>query len=140
LLQTRPVRRPDFRPTWGTVPWTEGKAGFNTGRLPLSIQGTGENPRIEGALQAKPRRKKGTEDRRRQVPSRVSIGERPNIAEEKSRARDWEGDTVESAGKNACIATFVDRKTKFLLAKLMPNKSAASLNGASVRAGTRQYA
>jgi IS30 family transposase len=30
--------------------------------------------------------------------------------------------------------TFADRKTKFLLAKLMPDKSAASLNGAAVRA------
>jgi IS30 family transposase len=102
--------------------------------LHLSIRGNGKRPRAEGALQAKPRRRKGAQDRRGQIPGRVSIDERPNIAEEKSRAGDWEGDTVESAGKNACIATFVDRKTKFLLAKLMPDKSAASLNGAAVRA------
>jgi hypothetical protein len=47
---------------------------------------------------------------------------------EKSRAGDGEGDTVESAGKNAGIATFVDRKTKFLPAKRIPDKSAAALN------------
>jgi IS30 family transposase len=49
-------------------------------------------------------------------------------------AGDWEGDTVESAGKKAYIATFVDRKTKFLLAKVMPDKGAATLNRAAVRA------
>jgi IS30 family transposase len=84
--------------------------------------------------QAKPRLRKGAKDRRGQIPGRVSIDERPKTVEEKSRAGDREGDTIESAGKNACIATFVDRKTKFLLAKLMPDKSAASLNHAAVRA------
>jgi IS30 family transposase len=44
------------------------------------------------------------------------------------------GDTVESAGKSAYIATFVDRKTKFLLAKIMPDKRADTLNKAAVRA------
>jgi IS30 family transposase len=47
---------------------------------------------------------------------------------------DWEGDTVESADKSAYIATFVDRKTKFLLAKIMPDKRADTLNKAAVRA------
>jgi IS30 family transposase len=84
--------------------------------------------------QAKPRRRKGTKDRRGQIPDRVSIDERPKIVEEKSRVGDWEGDTIESAGKNAYIATFVDRKTKLLLAKIMPDKSAATLNKAAVRA------
>jgi IS30 family transposase len=43
---------------------------------------------------------------------------------------DWEGNTIESAS----IATFVDRKTKVLLAKLMPDKRADTLNKAAVRA------
>jgi IS30 family transposase len=43
---------------------------------------------------------------------------------------DWEGDTVESAS----IATFVERKTKFLLAKIMPDKRADTLNKAAIRA------
>ncbi|MDR2052790.1 MAG: IS30 family transposase, partial [Treponema sp.] len=68
------------------------------------------------------------------IVGRVSIDERPKIVEEKSRAGDWEGDTIESAGKNAYIATFVDRKTKLLLAQIMPDKSAATLNQAAVRA------
>jgi IS30 family transposase len=80
--------------------------------------------------QAKPRRRKGVKDRRGQIPDRISIDEHPKIVEEKTRAGDWEGDTIESAGKNACIATFADRKTKLLLARLMPDKTAASLNKA----------
>jgi IS30 family transposase len=84
--------------------------------------------------QAKPRHRNGREDRRGQILDRVSIDERPEIVEEKSRAGDWEGDTIESAGKNAYIATFVDRKTKLLLAKIMPDKRAETLNKAAVRA------
>jgi IS30 family transposase len=78
--------------------------------------------------QAKPRQRKGVQDRRGQIPGRISIDECPKTVEEKSRTGDREDDTIESVGKNAYIATFVDRKTKFLLAKLMPDKSAASLN------------
>jgi IS30 family transposase len=84
--------------------------------------------------QAKPRKRKGAKDRRGQILGRVSIDERPEIVEEKSRAGDWEGDAVESFGKKAYTATFVDRKTKFLPAKLMPDKAAATLNRAAVRA------
>jgi IS30 family transposase len=84
--------------------------------------------------QAKPRRRKGAQDRRGQIIDRVSIDERPIIVEEKSRVGDWEGDTVESAGKNAYIATFVDRKTKLLPAKIMPDKREATLKLAAVRA------
>jgi IS30 family transposase len=84
--------------------------------------------------QAKPRKRKGAKDRRGQIVDRVSIDERPKIVDAKSRAGDWEGDTIESAGKNAYIATFVDRKTKLLLAKVMPDKTAAALNRAALRA------
>ncbi|MDR1073048.1 MAG: hypothetical protein LBL45_05155 [Treponema sp.] len=44
--------------------------------------------------------------------------------------RDWEGDAVESA----CIAIFVDRKTKALLVKIMQDKRAEALSRAAVRA------
>lgn len=48
------------------------------------------------------------------IPNRKFIGERPLIVETKSRLGDWEGDTIEGAGKKGYIANFVDRKTKFL--------------------------
>jgi IS30 family transposase len=78
--------------------------------------------------------RKGAKDHRGRLVDRVGIDEQPKIIEEKSRAGDWEGDSIESAGKNAYIATFVDRKTKFLPAKVMPDKAAATLNKAAVRA------
>jgi IS30 family transposase len=98
---------------------------------------TAKNPAMKEHFrqkQAKPRKRKGAQERRGQIVDRVSIDKRPKIVEEKSRGGDWEGDTIESAGKNAYIATFVDRKTKFLLAKIMPDKTAATMNKAAVRA------
>jgi IS30 family transposase len=84
--------------------------------------------------QAKPRKRSGVKDRRGQIVGRVSIDERPKIVEEKNHVGDWEGDTIESVGKNAYIATFVDRKTKVLLANIMADKRADTLNKAAVRA------
>jgi IS30 family transposase len=46
--------------------------------------------------QAKPRKRKGAQDRRGQIVDHPSIDERPKIVEEKSRGGDWEGDTIES--------------------------------------------
>ncbi|MHB9296077.1 putative transposase, IS30 family [Pillotina sp. SPG140] len=83
---------------------------------------------------AKPQKRSGIKERRGQIIGRVSIDERPKVVEEKSRLGDWEGDTVESAGKSAYIATFVERNSKILLAKIMPNKMAVTLNKAAIRA------
>jgi hypothetical protein len=58
------------------------------------------------------------------------IDERPKVVEEQSRVSDWEGDTIESAS----IATVVDRKPKLLLANIMPDKRADTLNWAAVHA------
>jgi IS30 family transposase len=76
----------------------------------------------------------GKTERRGQIPGRVGIENRPAAANEQKRAGDWEGDTVEGAGKSAYRATFVDRATKLLLAKWMPNKRAVTLNKAAARA------
>jgi IS30 family transposase len=80
---------------------------------------TAKNPALKEHF-----RQKQAKPRRGQIVDRVSIDKRPKIVEEKSRVGDWEGDAIESAGKNAYIATFVDRKTKALLAKLLPDKAA----------------
>lgn len=66
-------------------------------------------------------------DKRGCIPNRKFIGERPLIVESKSRLGDWEGDTIEGAGKKGYIATFVDRKTKFLKAYLLPTKETLGL-------------
>ncbi|MDR2797895.1 MAG: IS30 family transposase, partial [Treponema sp.] len=100
--------------------------------LHLSVPGKGKRPGDERAFPAKTRHRKGVKDRRSQIRDRSSFDERPKIVEEKSRA--GEGDTRESAGKNVYIATFVDRKTKVLRAKIIPDKRATTVNKAAVRA------
>jgi transposase, IS30 family len=55
-------------------------------------------------------------DKRGIIKNRLFIDNRPAIVDEKTRCGDWEGDTIEGAGKKGYIATFVDRKTKYLVA------------------------
>jgi IS30 family transposase len=52
----------------------------------------------------------------------------------KVRIGDGDGDTVEGAGKTASIATFIAKTSTLLVAKVMPNKAAAPLNRAAIRA------
>jgi IS30 family transposase len=73
-------------------------------------------------------------DRRGEIPDRKLTDTRPETVDQKIRVGDWEGDTVEGAGKTACIATFVDKTTKLLRGKVVPDKAAATLNEAAVRA------
>ncbi|MDR1956357.1 MAG: IS30 family transposase [Treponema sp.] len=81
------------------------------------------------------RRKSGGKyDKRGQIPGRVWIEHRPKEVEDKLRTDDGEGDTIEGAGKTSYIATFADRGTKLLLAKIMLNKKARTLNKAAFRA------
>lgn len=75
------------------------------------------------------RRKKrlSGKDKRGVIPGRALIDTRPAIVETKSRRGDWEGDTIEGATKRGYVATFVDRKTKFLVAQKLKNKTAQEL-------------
>jgi IS30 family transposase len=65
----------------------------------------------------KSRRKRlSGKDKRGIIPNRKFIDDRPRIVDQKERCGDWEGDTIEGAGKKGYVATFVDRKTKYLVA------------------------
>lgn len=67
------------------------------------------------------KRKKQSERKREIIKNRVSIHERPDIVNQRSRCGDFEGDTlgVPKAFK-ATLAGLVDRKSLYLLAKKMP--------------------
>jgi IS30 family transposase len=80
------------------------------------------------------RSRTGKKERRGQIPDRNTIENRPAIVDEKVRIGDWEGDTVEGAGKTAYVATFVEKTSRLLAAKVMPDKAAATLSRAAVRA------
>ena len=57
-----------------------------------------------------------------------TIRERPLGARNRSCYGHWEGDTVRGALNQGCLATFVDRRSRFLAAGLMPDRKAATLN------------
>jgi len=62
------------------------------------------------------RKRLSGKDKRGIIRDRKFIDDRPTIVEAKTRCGDWEGDTIEGAGKKGYVATFVDRKTKYLVA------------------------
>lgn len=66
-------------------------------------------------------------ERRGQIHNYRSIDTRPRAANERNRLGDWECDTVRGALNKGCLATFVDRKSRYLLAALMPDRKAATM-------------
>jgi IS30 family transposase len=73
------------------------------------------------------RKRLSGKDKRGIIKDRKFIDDRPVIVETKIRCGDWEGDTIEGAGKKGYVATFVDRKTKYLVAFPLKYKQAELL-------------
>ena len=82
----------------------------------------------------KRRNRSHSKDRRGIIKDRVLIHERPAIVETQSRIGDWEGDTVIGKNHRGAVATFVDRKSLFLVAAVMPDKTAGALYTAALAA------
>ena len=80
------------------------------------------------------RKRLSSRDKRGIIPGRTLIDSRPAIVERKSRRGDWEGDTIEGAKKRGYIATFVDRKSKYLTASALRFKTAQELLRGACRA------
>jgi IS30 family transposase len=59
------------------------------------------------------------------IPGRVSIHARPDLVETRERFGDWEGDTVEGAKGSGNITTHVERKSRYLIAGKLADKTAA---------------
>ena len=71
-------------------------------------------------------------DRRGQFAAGTPIHQRPKEVCTRTTFGHWEADTmVSSRGKSrACVATFIERKTRWYTAIAMPDRSAASMNRA----------
>ncbi|MEF2736649.1 MAG: IS30 family transposase [Bifidobacterium choerinum] len=76
------------------------------------------------------RKRLGRKVSRFALPGRVSIHERPQEADDRSMFGHWEADSVIGAGAN--LHTEVERKTRFLMARIIPDKSAAASVGAQL--------
>ena len=63
-----------------------------------------------------------------------TIHERPKAANTRSQYGHWEGDTVRGAQGKGAAATFVDRRSGFLVAALMPDRKAKTLTDAACAA------
>lgn len=77
--------------------------------------------------QKKNRKRYGTKryDKRGKIKNRVSIEERPNIVEKKTRLGDWEGDLVIGKNHIGALVTLTDRKSKRVKIGIVPSKEAA---------------
>ena len=71
------------------------------------------------------KRRYGSNDRRGQIPNKVSIEERPAIVEAKERIGDFEIDLIIGKRHKQALVTVVDRKSKFTLMKKIPNKQSS---------------
>ena len=71
----------------------------------------------------KTRHTKGHTEKRGKIRISNNLSERPTIADTRSRIGDWEADTVIGKAGMACMVTFVDRKSRFLLVGKAAKKS-----------------
>lgn len=80
------------------------------------------------------RRKRGTNARwqKRELDKKTWISERPAVVQARSRVGDWEGDTVHGAAKSGYIATFVERKSGYLVARKLQNPNGEEMLAASL--------
>ncbi len=84
--------------------------------------------------QSHKKRKKqyGSKDKRGQIRNRISIDERPEMVEQKTRLGDWEIDTVIGQNHQGTLVTIVDRVSKFTLIKKVDSKHADVVTEATI--------
>ena len=67
----------------------------------------------------------GSNDRRGQIPNKVSIEERPSVVDDKKRIGDVEIDLIIGHHHKQALVTVVDRKSKFTLIKKITHKQSS---------------
>jgi IS30 family transposase len=86
----------------------------------------------------KRRKRYGRANKRGLIPNRVGIEQRPAIVEEKARVGDWEGDTVAGRKGGGGLASFVERKTQYVVLDLLRDGAPEELNRGA-RRGFRRH-
>ena len=67
--------------------------------------------------------------KRERIHGRVMIDKRPEIVEQRLRVGDWEGDTIRGPVRSkACIATHVERKSYYLVARKLQQCNSDQMN------------
>ncbi len=75
----------------------------------------------------KRRRQRRLARARQRFPGRVPIEERPPIVDARERYGDWEGDTVMGGLNKGSVLTLIERKSRFLMAAKLENRTAEAL-------------
>lgn len=78
------------------------------------------------------RRQKRYGASRRFIPGRVGIEQRPEAVAERSRFGDWEADLILGRRGAGAIATYIERKSRYPMADVLPDKKAESFNAAAI--------
>lgn len=84
------------------------------------------------------RHKKRRKQRRRGtgrglIAGRVGIDQRPPVAGLRQRLGDWEGDSLEGAKGCGALASHVDRRSRYLIAARLPDKTAETMATQTIR-------
>lgn len=86
--------------------------------------------------QARPKRRKRGQGRTQRciIPQRVSIHDRPQEVQQRSRFGDWEGDLVLGKNQQGAIVSLVGRKSLMLLARKVQSKKSNEVVSAIIEA------
>lgn len=68
------------------------------------------------------------------IPNRVSIHDRPKEVALRNRVGDWEGDTVEGCKGTGGIATHVERRSRYLIAARLTDKTSNTFTSQTIKA------
>jgi IS30 family transposase len=81
------------------------------------------------------RRRRGTKirEKEREKAKKRRIDERPSVVERRGRIGDFEGDTLMGRDKRVRIVSFVDRRTGYLIAFLLPKMRAELLTQLAIK-------
>jgi transposase, IS30 family len=67
------------------------------------------------------------------IPGRIDISCRPKIVDQRRRIGDWEGDTMMGCKRRGALLTLVERRTRMLKMKLLPQATTALTSRAIIR-------
>jgi IS30 family transposase len=74
--------------------------------------------------QKKRRKRYSSYDRRGNLPNRVSIDQRPEVVDQRTRFGDWEVDTILGKGRRHAIVTLTERKSRLALLRKVDRRTA----------------
>ena len=87
------------------------------------------------SAKGKYRRRRGTKirEKARERAKKRRIDERPTVVDRRGRIGDWEGDTLMGRDKRVRIVTLVDRRSRYLIAFLLPKMNARLLTSLALQ-------